>query len=163
MERLTMKSNSDGTVSQPTNFYCNARINKLTTLEDLMEKHNIDTIEYLDAILTNRRDGLNRKDQQIEKLEKENIFLTNIVDEIKGKNASEKLVNTFNVVMNNIYKPKFDECENIKQQLHEQPKKICDDLREILYLDYDDKYGSICITGIKKALDVIQAKYEKVE
>ena len=53
-----------------------------------------------------------------------------------------------------------DKISDLKLQLHELPKKIIKDLEELFQLDYDDKYGSIHITGIKAGLDTVLKKYE---
>lgn len=49
-ERLTIK-NSDGTYSQPTDTTFEKVFNKLAELEDIMEEHDLNNIEYLQDFL----------------------------------------------------------------------------------------------------------------
>lgn len=52
MERLTIK-NSDGTYSQPTHTTFNNLFDKLSKLEDVLEKYGIESVEELDKMLGN--------------------------------------------------------------------------------------------------------------
>ena len=52
MERLTIK-NSDGTYSQPTHTSFNNLFDKLSKLEDVLEKYGIESVEELEERLDN--------------------------------------------------------------------------------------------------------------
>lgn len=91
MERLTIKNN-DGSYSQPTHTTFNKLFEKLSKLEDVLEKYGIESIGHLDSIINSIRTNTLIDIENKEILELENANLKSELAELKQKAIVPKFV-----------------------------------------------------------------------
>lgn len=89
MERLTIKNN-DGSYSQPTHTTFNKLFEKLSKLEDVLEKYGIESAEDLDNIINSIRTNTFIDIENKEILELENANLKSELAELKQKGVVPK-------------------------------------------------------------------------
>lgn len=102
---------------------------------------------------------------KLAKSEKLTERLQQIVDKLRDKEfAGKTLVEAVNAVYEPLYKNKYDEAEELKQQLHNLPKKIVEDIKiqmgsieDILINCGNGKEDALC--WLNRILDTILKKY----
>ena len=131
-----------------------------------------DYVADIEAKLAEKDEEIAELQKQLEEKDKLIERLQGVIDKLRDKKfAGKTLVEAVNAVYEPLFKNKCDEVEEFKQQLHELPKKIVEDIKDkipeiarmkrAIIIDDYLKLNTLLDTILKKYLEQAENQINK--